>query len=92
MHNNNDTITATKLVRNLAAAVNHVRNTGKSLSITKGNQAIAVLAPPPKKGLSIGQLIELLGNLPPLEDKGRQFSKDVQKVRHASELPDNPWD
>ncbi len=92
MHNNNDTITATKLVRNLAAAVNQVRNTGKSLSIVKGKQLIAVLAPPPKQGLSVNQLIEMLGNLPPLEDKNQQFSKDLQKVRKAAELPDSSWD
>ncbi len=47
MHNNNDTITATKLVRNLAAELNQILNADKSLSVGKGKLFIAVLSPLP---------------------------------------------
>ncbi|KAA3612524.1 MAG: hypothetical protein D8M58_20385 [Calditrichaeota bacterium] len=89
---NDNTISAPKLVRNLAAAINHVRNTGKSLAIVKGNQSIAVLAPPPMKGLSIDQLIKVLENLPSIEDKDQRFSKDLETIRQSSKLPGNPWE
>ncbi len=88
----NETISATTLVRNLAEAVNHVRNTGKSISITKGKQSIAILAPPPKAGLSVDQLINMIERLPSLEQDCDDFSEDLNKIRNATGLPDNLWD
>jgi antitoxin (DNA-binding transcriptional repressor) of toxin-antitoxin stability system len=88
----NETISATTLVRNLAEAVNHVRNTGKSISITKGKQSIAILAPPPKAGLSVNQLISMIERLPSLEQDCEDFSEDLNKIRKATGLPDNLWD
>ncbi len=86
-----DTITATELVRNLSVAIDKVRITGHSLYITKGSQTVAKLNPPPKPGLPIGKLAELLRSLPKPGDDASAMAKDLHKIRRQASLPRNPW-
>jgi len=87
-----DTITATQLVRNLSAALDTVRVTGNSLYITKGSQTVAELSPPPKTGLPLNKLVELLKALPKLGSDGIPMSKDLKSIRKKAKLPESPWD
>ena len=87
-----DTITATELVRNLSVIIDKVRLTGHSLYITKGSQTVAELSPPPKPGLPIKKLSGLLKSLPKLGDDVSAMTKDLEKIRRHTGLPDNPWD
>lgn len=86
-----DTITATELVRNLSFAIDKVRITGNSLYITKGAQTVAELSPPPKPGLPINKLAELLKSLPKLGDDASAMAKDLEKIRRQATLPEDPW-
>jgi antitoxin (DNA-binding transcriptional repressor) of toxin-antitoxin stability system len=85
-------ITATELVRNLSALIDKVRITRRSLLITKGSQTVAELSPPPKSGLPIEKLGELLAMLPKLGDDATAMEADIKTVRQQTPLPGNPWD
>jgi antitoxin (DNA-binding transcriptional repressor) of toxin-antitoxin stability system len=87
-----DSITATELVRNLSFIIDKVRLTGHSLYITKGSQTVAELSPPPKPGLPINKLSELLKSLPKLGEDVSAMTRDLEKIRRNTGLPDNPWD
>jgi len=87
-----DSITATELVRNLSFIIDKVRMTGHSLYITKGSQTVAELSPPPKLGLPINKLSELLKSLPKLGEDVSAMTRDLEKIRRNTGLPDNPWD
>ncbi|MCF6255780.1 MAG: hypothetical protein L3J98_15930 [Gammaproteobacteria bacterium] len=84
-------MTATELVRNLSVAIDKVRITGYSLYITKGSQTVAELSPPPKSGLPIGKLAELLRSLPKPGDDASATVKDLDNIRRQASLPRNPW-
>ena len=86
-----NTISATELVRNLSAAIDKVRITRHSLTITKGSQAVAELSPPPKAGLPASKLAELLKSLPKLGDDATAMAKDLEKIRSQASLLENPW-
>jgi len=86
-----DAITATELVRNLSVAIDKVRMTGNSLYITKGSQTVAELSPPPKPGLPINKLADLLKSLPKLGDDASAMAKDLDNIRRQANLPENPW-
>jgi len=61
--------------------------------ITKGAKVIAQLSPPPKTGLSVQGLIDLLKSLSGLTPQdSKQMADDVKKIRTAAKLADNPWD
>ncbi len=88
-----ESITATLLARNMAQTIDNVRMTGTSLLITKGTKVIAKLSPPPKSGLPVNQLVNLLKSLPKLSDgDSLKMSKNIQSVRAAAKLPGNPWE
>ena len=85
------TITATELVRSLSAVIDEVRVSGYSLYITKGSKTVAELRPPPKKGLSVNELINILKTLPKLGDDVTTMENDLQKIRNKADLPKSPW-
>lgn len=85
-------ITATELVRNLSAAIDQVRFSRRPLWITKGNQTIAELSPPPKNGYPISRLGEMLASLPTLGEGAADMHADQNHIRHQAVLPGNPWD
>lgn len=89
---NHDSISATELARNVAVSIDRVRLTGRSLFITKGSQTVAELCPPPKTGIAITKLAEVLGALPKLGDDASVMAEDLNKVRRHAKLPGNPWD
>jgi hypothetical protein len=87
-----ESITATELVRNLSGCIDKVRITRRSLYITKGTQTVAELSPPPKSGLPIEKLGELLAMLPRLGDDAAAMEADIKAIREQASLPGNPWD
>ncbi|MEA3412794.1 MAG: hypothetical protein U9R74_14825 [Pseudomonadota bacterium] len=86
-----ETITATELVRNLSAAIDRVRIGGHGLRITKGSRTVAELRPPPKPGLPIGKLAELLESLPEVGDDAGAMARDLESIRRNARLPEDPW-
>lgn len=86
-------ITATHLARNIAQTIDAVRMSRTTVLITKGAKVIAQLSPPPKTGLSVQGLIDLLKSLPGLTPQdSKQLADEVKKIRTAAKLADNPWD
>jgi antitoxin (DNA-binding transcriptional repressor) of toxin-antitoxin stability system len=90
--NSHENISATDLVRNLAAIIDKVRISGRSLYITKGKQTIAELSPPPKEGFPIKNLADFLKSLSKLDDDVTAMSQDIKYIKNMAKLPDNPWD
>ena len=88
----NQSITATELVRNLSGVIDQVRMSGKSLLIKKGTQTVAELHPPPKVGIPVTKLGELLASLPKLENEKTIMSQDVANLRKKAVLPKSAWD
>jgi len=88
----NETVSATELVRNLSAVIDKVRISGRSLYITKGSQTVAELIPPPKAGLLVGDLQQLLTSLPTLGKDADTLAEDIKQLGEQGQLPDNPWD
>jgi len=86
-----DSITATELARNVAQSIDRVRLSGVALSITKGTQTIAELCPPPKPGLPIAKLAELLCLLPKLDADAAVMHQDMNHIRSRAKLLENPW-
>lgn len=87
-----DTISTTELVRNLAVVIDRVRISGRRLAITKGNQTVAELSPPPKAGYPIADLGTLLASLPGLGEGAQSMADDFAQIRQRAALPGNPWD
>jgi len=88
-----ESITATALARNIAQTIDNVRMNRTSVLITKGSKVVAKLSPPPKEGLSIHELIGLLNSLPKLTSQDSlRMSEDINRIRAAAKLPDNPWE
>jgi len=91
-HAVHEQVSATELVRNLSSMIDKVRITRQSIYITKGNQTIAELSPPPKSGYPLKNLVALLESLPKLGDDAEQMAKDLERIRKNSDLPENPWE
>ncbi len=91
LFNRHETVTTTELVRNLSALVDQVRLTGRQLFITKGNQTVAQLSPPPKTGYPISQLDAYFASLPKLNEDSHHALEDLKKIRKQATLPENPW-
>lgn len=87
-----ESITATELARNVSSSIDRVRITRKSLHVTKGSQTVAELCPPPKRGLPIEQLPNLLASLPKLGDDSKAFERDLAKARSKAAFPEPAWD
>lgn len=88
---NHNSITATDLARNVAQSIDKVRLSGTGLYVTKGKHIVAQLCPPPKPGLPISKLAELLRSLPKLGEDAVVMQQDIHSVRQHAQLPENPW-
>ena len=80
-------ISVTELARNITANIDNVRISGHSIYITKGSQTVAELCPPPKPGLSVDKLIDLLHALPRLGDDAAVMANDLAYIRKQAVLP-----
>ncbi|WP_252178486.1 type II toxin-antitoxin system Phd/YefM family antitoxin [Endozoicomonas sp. 4G] len=74
-------ITATELAKSLSETINSVKASGQSLLITRGGKPVAILSPPPKQGLTVDELVEVLSNMPRLGDDAASFAEDVRLAR-----------
>jgi len=86
------TISTTELARNVAMSIDKVRISGQAMDITKGSQVVAALVPPPKPGLPIQALAEVLSTLPSLEDRADHLAEDIAVIKTRAKLSDSPWD
>ncbi|MCX7114818.1 MAG: hypothetical protein NTW08_02750 [Gammaproteobacteria bacterium] len=88
-----NTITATSFARNIAAVIDKVRFSGKSIDITKGSQTIVTLVPPLKMGLPINQLEQLFKELPHLGvDEASSMAHDLEQLRRQANIVEDPWE
>ena len=85
-------ITTTELARNLANVIDQVRISRTRMTITKGNQEVAQLVPAVGNGATLADLQVLLDSSPLSADEKRAFSKDIETIREAGELPESPWE
>lgn len=86
-----DTITATELVRNLSVTLDHVWVTRNHIAITKGAKTVAELGPPPKQGLPIYKLADLLQSLPKPQEERAWLQESYKEIEIQANLPENPW-
>jgi antitoxin (DNA-binding transcriptional repressor) of toxin-antitoxin stability system len=82
MHN--VSVTATKFARNVATYLDQVRYTGETLTITKGNLAVAQLNPPAPSGLPISELANLIADAPRLGSSASSPAEDIRIIRKSS--------
>jgi len=81
-------ITATELARNLSDILNRARYKGESFVIERNGEPIATVEPPPKRGMTLRDLVQFMREHPP-DDR---FADDLEAV-HAEmnqPLPEPP--
>jgi antitoxin (DNA-binding transcriptional repressor) of toxin-antitoxin stability system len=83
------TITATELARNLSDILNRVRYKGERFLVQRGGETIAALEPPePRKVLTVGELVEVLGDWRMPEG----LADAIEDARAAlGPMPEPPW-
>jgi prevent-host-death family protein len=85
------TITATELSRKLSDVLNRVKYRGERFVILKNGESVATIVPVGEApGITVKQLIERIGNLPPV---GGGFADDLeaaQREQGLAELPEWP--
>lgn len=77
-------ITATEAARGFADILNRVRYQGESYEVLRNGEAVARIVPAgPTRALTAGEITELLGTLPRLDD---EFESDVARIHRAGRL------
>jgi antitoxin (DNA-binding transcriptional repressor) of toxin-antitoxin stability system len=74
------TITATDLARGLSDILNRIQYRGERFVVERNGVAIATLGPttPTRRQVTLAELAEFLGTLPPLDE---DYEADIQAVR-----------
>lgn len=86
-------ITATFLARNFSDLLNQVRYQHVTLEVTRGNDLVAYVSPPPRvTGYPIAQLDSLISGLPSLsDDEAGQFLEDIHEGEAMQCVEPDPW-
>lgn len=86
-------ITATYLARNVSDLLNQVRYQHVTLEVTRGNDLVAYVSPPPgAAGYPIDQLDYLLAGLPHLSDEEvGQFLADIHDGVASQSAGSDAW-
>jgi len=71
-------ITATELAKNLSDILNRARYRGESFIIERNGESVATVEPPPKQGITLEELVALINDLPPIDDR---FADDLETAR-----------
>jgi hypothetical protein len=81
-------ITATELARNLSDVLNRALYRRERFRVERNGEVVAIIEPPPKKAITLGEFMELWPNLSK-PDEG--YWKDLQEI-HDSQgtLPTPP--
>ena len=84
-------ITATELARNLSDILNRVRYRGERFVVERNRETVAVIEPPVKKPITLGEFLELWPALPKPDPA---YWDDLEAVsRSQPPLPEPPsWD
>jgi antitoxin (DNA-binding transcriptional repressor) of toxin-antitoxin stability system len=88
------TITVTELARNLRHYINRVALRGDRFTLLRGGEAVAELTPVPK-GVRLGDLPDILKNLPHLTpEEALSFEEDLEAIRAELNraVPRDPWE
>jgi antitoxin (DNA-binding transcriptional repressor) of toxin-antitoxin stability system len=86
-------VTATQLAKNLLDTLNRVKYQGEHFVVQRDGETIATLAPPPPvKSITLGELLDALRALPPLDDGWVADMEAVLAARPVLNPEDyNPW-
>lgn len=86
-------LTATEASRNFSDVLARVHHRGESFLLTRHGRVIAQLVPPePTKVVRLGQLAQVLDELPRLDPKDvARFERDVDAGRALLKEPRDPW-
>lgn len=86
-------LTATEASRNFSDVLARVHHRGESFLLTRHGRVIAQLAPPePRKVVRLGQLAQVLDELPHLDpDDASCFERDLETGRARLKAPSDPW-
>lgn len=71
-------ITATELAKNLSDILNRARYKGESFIVERNGETVAAVEPPPKIGITLKELVALINDLPPIDDR---FADDLETAR-----------
>jgi prevent-host-death family protein len=83
-------ISATDLARNLSDVLNRVRYRGERFVVERNGDPVASLGPASAPGITVGELIARLGDLPL---PGEGFADDLEAIQAAqpkAEFPEWP--
>jgi prevent-host-death family protein len=80
-------ITATDLAKNLSDVLNRARYKGETFIVERNGEPVAKIEPPVKPGITLGELADLIRDLPPLDDK---FADDLETARLILRDPQTP--
>lgn len=88
-------VSATDMVRKFSEILNSIKYKGDCYTVVRGRKAIALICPIEKgpKGKSLGELRELLKNLPLLGSEAESFQEDLKTImKNQPSLPKgNKW-
>jgi hypothetical protein len=88
-------VSATDVVRQFSEILNSIKYKGDCYTVVRGRKAVAFICPIEKgpKGKSLGELRELLKNLPPLGSEVERFQEDLKAImKNQPSLPKgNRW-
>lgn len=89
------TITATDAVRKFSDLLNTIRFKGTRYTILRGGKPVATLGPAMSSGhqSTLGELTQILDQLPKLGDEAAAFDVDLRMIaKHQPALPKGrPW-
>jgi prevent-host-death family protein len=89
-------ISATEMVRKFSEILNSVRYRGDSYMIVRGGKPVASIGPiqTPIRERTLGELKEVLKNIPRLGDETESFENDIEKImKHEPPMPNGDlWD
>ena len=86
-------ITAAFLAQNFSELLNQVRYQHVTLEVTRGNDLVAYVSPPPRvTGYPIAQLDRLISELPRLsDDEAGQFLADIHEAGTMQSVDPDAW-
>lgn len=87
-------VTVTEFARNLSDFINRVAYRRERFVLIRGGEPVAEIGPTPR-GVRMGDLPEILGNLPHLTpEEARRFGEDLEEIRAElnREPPRDPWE
>jgi prevent-host-death family protein len=80
-------LTATQAARNFSEVLNRVA-AGEEIEVTRNGQTIALMTPPPVRGLSAERFVELMARAPTPDP---EFAAELRAARAALGPPRDPW-